>query len=54
MTDRTQTRDNAYHWGILTWFNQLMLEQGLITEAEFRQRRLKIEEKTKQARDRRC
>lgn len=54
MTDRTQTRDNAYHWGILTWFNQLMLEQGLITEAEFRQMRLKIEEKIKQARDRRC
>ena len=54
MTDRTQTRDNAYHWGILTWFNQLMLEQGLITEAEFRQMRLKIEDSVKRAKDRRC
>ena len=44
MTDRTQTRDNAYRWGMLMWFNQLLLDQGTITEAEFRQMRLKIED----------
>lgn len=54
MTEQIQTRGNAYHWGMLTWFNQLVLEQGMITEAEFSQMRLKIEEKTKQAKDRRC
>ena len=48
MTDRTQTRDNAYHWGILTWFNQLRLEKGTITEAEFRQMRLEIEKKIRE------
>ena len=53
MTDRTQTRDNAYRWGMLMWFNQLLLE-GTITEAEFRQMRLKIEDSAKQAKDRRC
>ena len=37
MTDRTQTRDNAYRWGMLMWFNQLLLDRGTITEAEFRQ-----------------
>ena len=54
MTDRTQTRDNAYRWGMLMWFNQLLLDQGTITEAEFRQMRLKIEDSAKQAKDRRC
>lgn len=54
MTDRTQTRDNAYRWGMLMWFNQLLLDQGTITEAEFRQMRLKIEEGTKQTKNRRC
>ena len=54
MTDRTQTRDNAYRWGMLMWFNQLLLDRGTITEAEFRQMRLKIEDHVKQAKDRRC
>lgn len=54
MTDRTQMRDNAYRWGMLMWFNQLLLDQGTITEAEFRQMRLKIEDHVKQAKDRRC
>ena len=54
MTDRTQTRDKAYRWGMLMWFNQLLLDQGTITEAEFRQMRLKIEDHVKQAKDRRC
>lgn len=54
MTDRTQTRDNAYRWGMLMWFNQLLLDRGTITEAEFRQMRLKIEDSVKQAKDRRC
>lgn len=44
MTDRTQMRDNAYRWGMLMWFNQLLLDQGTITEAEFRLMRLKIED----------
>lgn len=47
MTDRTQTRDNAYRWGMLMWFNQLLLDRGTITEAEFRQMRLKIEDSVK-------
>lgn len=54
MTDRTQTRDNAYRWGMLMWFNQLLLNQGTITEAEFRLMRLKIEDSAKQVKDRRC
>ena len=54
MTDRTQTRDNAYRWGMLMWFNQLLLDRGTITEAEFRQMRTKIEDSAKQAKDRRC
>lgn len=54
MTDRTQTRDNAYRWGMLMWFNQLLLDRGTITEAEFRQMRLKIEDSVKRAKDRRC
>ena len=32
MTERTQTRGNAYRWGMLMWFNQLLLEQGAGTE----------------------
>ena len=48
MTERTQTRGNAYRWGMLMWFNQLLLEQGAITEAEFRQMRLAIENKTRE------
>lgn len=51
---QTQTRDNAYRWGMLMWFNQLLLDRGTITEAEFRQMRLKIEDSAKQAKDRRC
>lgn len=47
MTDRTQTRDNAYRWGMLMWFNQLLLDEGTITEAEFRLMRLKIEDSAK-------
>jgi hypothetical protein len=39
---------------MLAWFNQLMLEQGMITEAEFSQMRLKIEEGTKLTKNRRC
>lgn len=54
MTEQIQTRENAYRWGMLMWFNQLLLEQGTITEAEFRQLRLKIEDYVKQAKDRRC
>ena len=54
MTDRTQTRDNAYRWGMLMWFNQLLLDRGTITETEFRQMRLKIEDSGKRAKDRRC
>lgn len=54
MTDRTRTRDNAYRWGMLMWFNQLLLDQGTITEAEFRLMRLKIEDRAKQVKDRRC
>lgn len=54
MTDRTQTRDNAYRWGMLMWFNQLLLDQGTITEAEFRLMRTKIEDSAKQVKDRRC
>ena len=42
MTERTQTRDSAYRWGMLMWFNQLLLEKGTITEAEFWQMRLEI------------
>lgn len=48
MTERTQTRGNAYRWGMLTWFNRLLLEQGTISEAEFRQMRLAIEKKTRE------
>ncbi len=43
-----QTRGEAYRWGMLMWFNQLLLEQGAITEAEFRQMRLAIERKTRE------
>lgn len=38
-----QTKENAYRQGMLTWFNRLLLEQGAISEAEFRQMRLTIE-----------
>ena len=48
MTERTQTRDSAYRWGMLMWFNQLLLEKGTITEAEFRQMRLEIEKKIRE------
>ena len=48
MTDRTQTRDNAHRWGMLMWVNQLLLDRGTITEAEFRQMRLKIEKKIRE------
>lgn len=54
MSRQTQTRDNAYRWGMLMWFNQLLLDQGTITEAEFRLMRLKIEDSAKQVKDRRC
>ena len=54
MSRQTQTRGDAYRWGMLTWFNQLLLNQGTITEAEFRQMRTKIEDSAKQAKDRRC
>lgn len=43
MAEHIQARSGAYRWGMLTWFNQLLLEQGAITEAEFRQMRLVIE-----------
>ena len=43
MAGHIQARSEAYRWGMLTWFNQLLLEQGAITEAEFRQMRLAIE-----------
>ena len=46
MTERTQTRDSAFRWGMLMWFDQLLLEKGTITEAEFRQMRLEIEKRT--------
>lgn len=51
---QTQTLGDAYRWGMLTWFNQLLMDQGTITEAEFRQMRLKIEDSAKKAKDRRC
>ena len=35
MARYVQTRGEAYRWGMLTWFNQLLLEQEVITEAEF-------------------
>lgn len=54
MSRQTQTLGDAYRWGMLTWFNQLLLNQGTITEAEFRQMRTKIEDSAKQAKDRRC
>lgn len=48
MARYVQTRGEAYRWGILMWFNQLLLEQGAITEAEFRQMRLAIEKKARE------
>lgn len=48
MTERTQTRDSAFRWGMLMWFDQLLLEKGTITEAEFRQMRLEIEKKIRE------
>lgn len=48
MARYVQTRSEAYRWGMLMWFNQLLLEQGTITEAEFRQMRLAIEKKTRE------
>lgn len=48
MARYVQTRGEAYRWGMLTWFNQLLLEQGVITEAEFRQMRLAIEKKMRE------
>lgn len=50
MTERTQTRDSAFRWGMLMWFDQLLLEKGTITEAEFRQMRLEIEKRIRQER----
>ena len=38
----TTMRGEAYHWGMLTWFNQFLLEQGVVTEGEFRQMRQRI------------
>ena len=40
------TRGEAYHWGMLTWFNQFLLEQRVVTEGEFRQMRQKINAST--------
>ena len=48
MARYVQTRGEAYRWGMLMWFNHLLLEQGAITEAEFRQMRLAIERKTRE------
>lgn len=48
MAKSVQTRSEAYRWGMLMWFNQLLLEQGTISEAEFRQMRLAIERKTRE------
>ena len=48
MTERTQTRDSAFRWGMLMWFDQLLLEKGTITEAEFRQMRLEIEKRIRE------
>lgn len=48
MARYVQTRGEAYRWGMLMWFNQLLLEQGTISEAEFRQMRLAIEKKTRE------
>lgn len=48
MARYVQTRSEAYRWGMLMWFNQLLLEQGTISEAEFRQMRLAIERKTRE------
>ena len=48
MARYVQTLGEAYRWGMLTWFNQLLLEQGVITEAEFRQMRLAIEKKMRE------
>lgn len=48
MARYVQTRGEAYRWGMLMWFNQLLLEQGAITEAEFRQIRLAIEKKMRE------
>ena len=48
MAMSVQTRSEAYRWGMLMWFNQLLLEQGTISEAEFRQMRLANERKTRE------
>lgn len=48
MAMSVQTRSEAYRWWMLMWFNQLLLEQGTISEAEFRQMRLAIERKTRE------
>ena len=48
MARYVQTRSEAYRWGMLMWFNQLLLEQGVINEAEFSQMRLAIEKKTRE------
>ena len=48
MARSVQTRSEAYRWGMLMWFNQLLLEQGTISEAELRQMRLAIERKTRE------
>lgn len=48
MEKYVQTRGEAYRWGMLMWFNQLLLEQGTISEADFRQMRLAIEKKTRE------
>ena len=48
MTERTQTRDSAFRLGMLMWFDQLLLEKGTITEAEFRQMRLEIEKRIRE------
>lgn len=41
-----QTRAEAYRWGMLSWFNRLLREEGVITEAEYRQLRQRIERET--------
>lgn len=47
--DRTDTdARQRLPLGMLMWFNQLLLEKGTITEAEFRQMRLEIEKKIRE------
>ena len=48
MARYVQKRGEVYSWVMLSWFNLLLLEQGVITEAEFRQMRLAIEKKMRE------